>query len=70
MTVDEDWEDDDSILTIRCSSCGEDVYEDAVVCPSCNEYVDLRSGAFAGKPKWIVWLGAAGIIAVLWMLLT
>lgn len=65
----DEW-DDDETETIRCSNCGEDVYEDAVVCPSCNEYVSHRSSVFTGRPIWFILLGLAGVIAVVWMLTT
>ncbi|MFH0943960.1 MAG: hypothetical protein V2A76_02080, partial [Planctomycetota bacterium] len=65
--VSDEW-DDDLTETIRCSSCGEDVYEDAVVCPACNEYVSHRNHALAGRPIWFILLGVAGLAALIWML--
>jgi len=66
----DDFEDDSPSETTTCPSCGAEVYEDAVVCPVCNEYVTHRSFVFRGRPLWYVLLAAAGILAAVWMFLT
>ena len=66
----EEYEDDEATLTIECGTCGADVYEDAVVCPVCNEYVSHGGSAFRGRPLWFWLLGGAGVLALLWVLVT
>jgi formylmethanofuran dehydrogenase subunit E len=61
-------EDDDSTDVVTCSSCGGEVYEDAVQCPLCGEYIIHGSHSISGKPLWFVLLGLAGIIAVILIL--
>lgn len=58
--------DDDETLTVPCRSCGTDVYEDAVQCPSCGDYVTRRPGSLPGK-LIIVALVLAGVVAMLWL---
>jgi hypothetical protein len=71
---DDSWDDDDlpaddgAAATVPCPSCGADVYEDAVQCPACGEYITHSSSMWDGKPLWWVVLGLLGIattIAVL-----
>lgn len=66
----DDFEEDGPTLTIECRACGAEVYEDAVVCPVCNEYITHGGSAFRRRPLWFLVLGGMGILAVIWMLLT
>jgi len=67
MSYDDD--DDDIGETIPCRSCGADVYEDALQCPECGDYVSLSGGGFfAGRPWWFVVLGVLGIVALIYAL--
>lgn len=68
---DDDYDDDDEDLEdepygwYECPLCGEEVYEDANLCPSCDQYITpvlvTRSDM---KPMWYIFLGMAGILAV------
>lgn len=65
---DEGWSDDDSVDLIECSSCGSEIYEEAVQCPTCGEYVTrgVRTGtAWEGRPFWWVVVGLIGIVAAM-----
>ncbi|MEX0702144.1 MAG: zinc ribbon domain-containing protein [Planctomycetales bacterium] len=64
---DDDWGDDDDAPseTVRCPSCGADVYEDAEQCPACGEYITRTHSAWQGKPLWWIVLGAIGVIATI-----
>lgn len=71
-----DWEypdednQDDEPETIPCPNCGVDVYEDAVQCPVCGEYITPEVGhLWAGRSAWWVLLGLLGVGAVVWVLL-
>ncbi len=67
---DEDEMDDES-ETVPCPHCGADVYEDAVECPVCGQYITPGSrDLWVGRSAWWVLLGLLGIGAVLWVLLT
>jgi predicted nucleic acid-binding Zn ribbon protein len=46
----EDGDDDD---TVECPYCGAAIYEDAVRCPRCENYLS-REDAPSRKPLWIV----------------
>lgn len=72
----DDWElpepdedDDDSIETVACPSCGRQIYEEAEECPYCHQYVTHSTSVLAGKPIWFVALAILGIIAVIVVLL-
>ncbi len=70
---DDDWDegddawngDDADSVTSECPKCGADVYEDAVRCPLCGEYITHGRSAWDGKPVWWKLLGWAGVLAVL-----
>lgn len=68
---DEDESDGES-ETNPCPHCGADIYEDAVRCPICGQYVTpgARKNLWASRSAWWVLLGLLGTGAVLWVLLT
>ena len=58
--------DDDSTDTIACPRCGAEVYEDAVRCPVCGDYIEHSGGsAWTGRPFWWIMLGILGILALI-----
>jgi len=60
------WEDDDSESAVsECPKCGAEIYEDAVRCPLCGEYVTHSTASWSQRPMWWRVLGLAGIIAVI-----
>jgi hypothetical protein len=62
----EAWDDDDAESSVtECPKCGADLYEDAVRCPLCGEYVTHSTSAWSQKPAWWRMLGLAGIIALI-----
>ncbi|QDT96314.1 zinc ribbon domain-containing protein [Gimesia aquarii] len=77
--MDEDWNlapDDDyedagtdsdefETATVPCSNCGADVYEEAVACPVCGEYVGVNTHPFSDRPQWWITLGVVGGIATI-----
>jgi hypothetical protein len=65
---DEDWDDgpDDAESSVaECPKCGADIYEDAVRCPICGDYVTRSTSPWPGRPMWWRLLGLAGVIAVI-----
>jgi hypothetical protein len=65
----EDAWDDDSSETVPCLLCGADIYEDAVRCPHCGEYVTEQTNVWSGRPTWWILLGLLGIMALVLALL-
>jgi hypothetical protein len=63
-------DDDGESLTISCPECGAEVYEDAVRCPVCDNYIVAggHGSLWAGRPAWWIIMGMAGIIAVVLLL--
>ena len=61
---DEDDFDDDSTLTMPCSQCGAEIYEDAVRCPVCGGYVTSNTSIWSGRPTWWILMGLVGILAL------
>jgi hypothetical protein len=57
--------DDDASETVDCPHCGAEVYEDALRCPSCGEFISHSTSLFAGRPWWWIALGIAGVVAVI-----
>lgn len=66
---DDEYEEDGETETVSCGSCGTDVYEDALQCPVCGEYVTRTTSALAGRPRWFVALGILGIVLLIVALL-
>ncbi len=62
---DEDDVDDDSSVTVPCPECGAEIYEDALRCPVCGNYVSHKSGVWSGRPGWWILLGLLGILAAM-----
>ncbi|MEM6328842.1 MAG: hypothetical protein AAF790_01200 [Planctomycetota bacterium] len=51
--------------TVPCPACGADVYEDALRCAVCGDYITHGASPWAGRsPLWVA-LGLAGILAVI-----
>lgn len=77
--MDEDWDQDDDVdyddgsdvddeyetETVTCSHCGAEVYEEAVACPVCGEYVGVNTHPFSDRPQWWITLGVLGVIATI-----
>ncbi len=79
--MDEDWEwdqaddvdygdgsevdDEYETETVTCSNCGAEVYEEAVACPVCGEYVGVNTHPFSDRPRWWITLGVLGVIATI-----
>jgi hypothetical protein len=59
------WEEDEETETVECPKCGADLYEDAVRCPLCGEYVHHTHSVWKDKPLWWKLVGLAGILAIL-----
>jgi predicted RNA-binding Zn-ribbon protein involved in translation (DUF1610 family) len=63
---DDAWEDDEAESSVsECPKCGADIYEDAVRCPLCGEYVTRSTSPWSQRPMWWRLLGLAGIVAVI-----
>lgn len=60
---DEPDDDDTETEVVVCQACGAEVYEDAVQCPVCGEYVTASTSAWSGRPTWWVVLGLVGVVA-------
>lgn len=65
----EDFDEDDPAAWYVCPNCGADVYEEANVCPACDEYITPKLVTRSDlRPMWYIFLGMAGILAVLLVL--
>jgi hypothetical protein len=62
----EDFDDDDPSAWYECPLCGEEVYDDANLCPSCDQYmVPQLVTRSDSRPMWYLFLVTAGILAVI-----
>ena len=48
--------DDDDSGIAPCPHCGADMYEDAIRCPKCGDYVTPGAQSKSRLPAWI-WVG-------------
>ena len=65
---DDDFDDDPAAWYV-CPVCGAEVYDDANVCPACDEYITPKLVSRSDlRPMWYIFLGMAGMIAVLLVL--
>jgi hypothetical protein len=65
---DEDDSDDGSSETVACPECGAEVYEDAVQCPVCGNYIMHQAGIWSGRPAWWIILALLGVLATVLVL--
>jgi len=56
--------DGDKPILVPCSACGAQIYDDAVVCSECGEYVVADTSPWSGQSVWWIVLGVLGIFAV------
>ncbi len=56
----DDIADDDVSETLPCPACGRPVYEDAVQCPLCGNYIHHASAVLARPPDLVDRAGSAG----------
>lgn len=56
-------DDEGDLETEPCPNCGKEVYEEALRCPYCGEYIIRAAGPMSGRPTWWIILGILGIIA-------
>jgi len=49
--------------TSTCPHCGAEMYDDAVQCPACGNYVMSSTSTLAEWPVWWLVLGLIGIAA-------
>lgn len=61
--TDEDFHDEQTAVA-ECPNCGHEIFEDAVRCPGCGEYVTLESPAYGVTPLWYIGLALAAFVAV------
>ncbi len=54
---------DEDTDTSTCPHCGAEVYEDAVQCPVCGNYITFSRNPLAGWPAGLLLLGLVGIAA-------
>ncbi len=80
--MDRDWKDEEFDLDydeidehdferdlVPCPACGAKVFDDAPECPACGQYITHSTSPWADRPWWWIVLGAAGIVAVIWLML-
>ncbi|MFZ5831238.1 MAG: zinc-ribbon domain-containing protein [Planctomycetota bacterium] len=62
----------DQSTTDTCPHCGAEIYDDAVQCPACGNYITADAGvtsAFAGRPWWWIVLGVLGVLTTIYLLM-
>lgn len=60
----DDAEDDPDGDVLPCPYCGASIYDDAVQCPKCGEYLSREERSSPTQPKWIL-VTAAILLAAL-----
>mgnify|MGYP001131689621 CR=1 FL=1 len=68
----DDWDDDDDGVEdyhYVCPLCGADVWDEADICPACGDFIQpVLVERSSLRPMWYIFLGMAGILAVLLVL--
>jgi len=68
---DDDWDDDDlpeegdEDAETPCPYCGAPIYDDAVRCPHCGEYLSAEDAPYQPRPWWLIAGVVAGLIVIL-----
>ena len=60
-----DFDDDDESELLPCPNCGAEVYEDALRCPVCGDYITFGTNVWSGRYWWWIVLGLLGLAAVM-----
>lgn len=67
---DTDWDPDEESNgigpTVACRYCRREIYEDAVRCPHCGNYLSQEDAGNEGKPLWIIVGTLLCLGAMLW----
>ena len=61
--VDADDADDD---TMPCPYCGAAIYDDAVRCPKCDQYLSDEERTTTNQPRWVIVTAAILLAGLLW----
>ena len=61
---DDDGDDSDEPEVVPCPYCGEEISEEAEVCPHCRSYISAEDAPPARKP-WYVLLGTVALLAAI-----
>ena len=64
---DDEYSDDDT-CTVACPQCRAEVYEDAVRCSHCGNYITHDTRVWSGRPWWWIVLGLLGVLATIFTL--
>jgi uncharacterized paraquat-inducible protein A len=65
----DDAEADDDEATMPCPYCGAAIYDDAVRCAVCDEYLNDAERTTTLQPRWVAVTAAIVLAAFLWALL-
>lgn len=60
---------DDAALSAPCPHCGREIYEDAVRCPYCANYILWHHSPWSARSWWWIALGLLGAVAAILALL-
>lgn len=55
-------EDEDEDTTQECPYCRADIYDDAVACPRCGNYLSEEDSP-SQTPRWIYWTALVCLVA-------
>jgi hypothetical protein len=58
---------DDDVMP--CPYCGAEIYEDAVRCPECDEYLSDAERTTTAQPRWVIATAVIVLAALLWAFL-
>ncbi len=59
-------DDDEDEPTVPCPYCRREIFEDAVRCPHCGEYLSEEDAPAGPRPWWIV-VGVLLCLAAIWV---
>ncbi len=60
------WDHDEVEATVPCPYCRREIFEDAVRCPHCGEYLSDED-APAGPRPWLIVVGVLLSLAAVWV---
>ena len=64
--VDDEVDEDDDVDTMPCPYCGAAIYDDAVRCPKCDQYLSDEDRTTTNQPRWIIVTALVVLVALVW----
>lgn len=64
--MDFDDDEEDEVATQDCPYCQAEIFDDAVQCPHCGQYLSSEDAPAARQPTWVILTALACLVMILY----